>query len=217
MQRRYSSPAGPRDDTRWTPRPPLPRFHTTLPDSPAPHRHSVVSLPPPSRSSPESPANATDALKDILQRHPHPRPRSRSEGVTVTKEASCPRISQPQPQLQPQNISVAQTTHQPKHDTTPPKKPTLLRSLFPLSTITTAVPTTPFPTPTTPPFTSPLSHHERPDENAKEEEKREKFDVDKVYERLRVAEGRVSFDDLGLGLCAEDIDREGDAREDGRG
>lgn len=41
--------------------------------------------------------------------------------------------------------------------------------------------------------------------------------MDKVYERLRVAEGRVSFDDLGLGLCAEDIDREGDAREDGRG
>lgn len=61
-----------------------------------------------------------------------------------------------------------------------------------------------------PPFTSPLSSHERPDGNGKEKDKREKFDVDKVYARLRVAEGRVSFDDLGLGLCAEEMDREGD-------
>ncbi|KAE8540955.1 hypothetical protein D1P53_002308 [Cryptococcus gattii VGV] len=266
MLRRYSSPAGPRDDTRCTARPPLPRFHTTLPNSPALYRHSIVSLPSPSRSSPESPANASEALKDIL-RQSNSRSRSRSEGVKVTNDgsrddgdmwkdverrmrysnrplhlqeplrvrasrsitlpSSYPPISQPQPQPQPQpqNISVTQTTHQSTHDNTPkpipspPKKLTFLRSLFPLSTITTAVPTTPFPTPTTPPFTSPLSPspHERADGNGKEKEKREKFDVDKVYERLRVAEGRVSFDDLGLGLCAEDMDIEGDDGEDGRG
>lgn len=138
--------------------------------------------------------------------------------VRASRSITLPsRISQPQPQ--PQNISVTQTTHQPNHDNTPPRKLTFLRSLFPLSTITTVVPTTPFPTPTTPPFTSPLSPspHERAHEKGKETGKREKFDVDKVYERLRVAEGRVSFDDLGLGLCEEDMDTEGDAGQDGRG
>lgn len=100
--------------------------------------------------------------------------------VRASRSITLPsRISQPQPQ--PQNISVTQTTHQPNHDNTPPKKLTFLRSLFPLSTITTVVPTTPFPTPTTPPFTSPLSPspHERAHEKGKETGKREKFDVDK--------------------------------------
>ncbi|KIS00874.1 hypothetical protein L804_02297 [Cryptococcus deuterogattii 2001/935-1] len=233
MLRRHSSPFGSTDDTRCiTPRPPLSRFHTTLPDlcptSPGLYRHSIVSLPPPSRSRPESPANASDALKDILERQSHSQSQGQGEKVTerypnrrplhlqepprvrtsrsMTLPSSYPRIPQPQPQP----ISVSQTTRQPKPIAqSPPKKLAFLRSLFPLSTITTAVPTIPFPTPLTPPFTSPLSPHERADEHGQEKEKREKFDVDKVYERLRVAEGRVSFDELGLGLGSEDMDIEG--------
>lgn len=84
MLRRHSSPAGPSDDTRRR----RPRFHTTLPNSPALYHHSIVSLPSPSRSGPESPANASDVLKDILERQSNSQPRSRSEGVKVTNDAS---------------------------------------------------------------------------------------------------------------------------------
>lgn len=41
--------------------------------------------------------------------------------------------------------------------------------------------------------------------------------MDKVYEQLRVAEGRVSFDDLGLGLYSEDREGEGEEGEEMEG
>lgn len=74
------------------PPPPLSRFHTTLPDlchkSPALYRHSIVSLPSPSPSGPESPANASEALKDILERQSHPQPPSHRQGVKVANDGS---------------------------------------------------------------------------------------------------------------------------------
>ncbi|OWZ50792.1 hypothetical protein C351_01250 [Cryptococcus neoformans c8] len=279
-----------------TTRPTSPRFHRpispTLPDlcpnSPELYRHSIISLPSPSRSRPDSPANASDSLKNILERQPQcqsqsqSQSRSRSQGQgrkgreegdseeyvdvwrglverriwnmgyssrplhlqapprvrtrrSTTLPSSYPRPLQPQPQ--PINVTqVTQVTQpippasstqntiasQSNDDQTsrpvpqsPPKKLAFLRNLFPLSspTITTAVPPTPFPTPLTPPLTSPLSPHE----TAKEKEKGEEFDVDKVYERLRVAEGRVSFDELGLGLCLEDKEGENEAGEETEG
>lgn len=71
-----------------TPHPTSPRFHRpispTLPDlcpnSPEMYRHSIISLPSPSHSRPDSPANASDSLKDILERQPQSQSQSRSQG-----------------------------------------------------------------------------------------------------------------------------------------
>ncbi|KIR59790.1 hypothetical protein I314_04223 [Cryptococcus bacillisporus CA1873] len=215
MLRRYSSPAGSGDDARCTPRPPLSRFHTTLPDlchkSPALYRHSIVSLPSPSPSGPESPANASEALKDILERQSHPQPPSHRQGVKVANDGSG------EDDGDAKGVERRKWyPNRPLHLQEPPRVRASRSITLPLPYPRISQPQ-PQPIRVTqtahrpdPPFTSPLSSHERPDGNGKEKDKREKFDVDKVYARLRVAEGRVSFDDLGLGLCAEEMDREGD-------